>query len=151
MVSVIERPGISMYTPLPLAVSSLCATYSGETHDPLRSGQVRSTATSLGPDGRGGRVGLLGKDIVPPSGDVGYYYDPSNPAPTYGGWIFQSAPSPGGVGCVDQSPLSVRPDVLQFNSLRLRKELAICGGDITATLTVSTLAYEEASCWHRGR
>lgn len=94
----------------------------------------------LGPDGEGGRAGLLGKDIFPPSGDVGYYYDPSNPAPTYGGWIFQSAPSPGGVGCVDQSPLSVRQDVLQFNSLRLRKELAICGGDITATLTVSSTA-----------
>ena len=30
--------------------------------------------------------------------------------------------------------------MLQFNSLRLRKELAICGGDITATLTVSSTA-----------
>jgi putative CocE/NonD family hydrolase len=71
------------------------------------------------------------------SGSVTYTYDPSAPAPSYGGWLFKQTVNPHYQGCVDQSPLASRSDVLQFNSPALSEDLAICGS-ITATLTVSS-------------
>lgn len=85
-----------------------------------------------------GAEGTLSSTIVPYTGSAFYKYDPSNPAPTYGGWIFQSQ-NPLGEGCVDQSPLSSRKDVIHFNNQALKEEYAICG-EITATLTVGSSA-----------
>jgi putative CocE/NonD family hydrolase len=76
---------------------------------------------------------------APSGGSISYKYDPSDPAPTYGGWIFQNT-NPNGEGCVDQQPLGSRKDVLQFNGETLVDDLAICGGDITATLSVGSTA-----------
>jgi len=76
--------------------------------------------------------------VSPSLGEVSYVYDPSNPAPTYGGWIFQHT-NPNGEGCVDQSPLAARADVLQFNGAPLEEDLAICG-EISASLLVGSSA-----------
>jgi predicted acyl esterase len=73
------------------------------------------------------------------SGSVTYTYDPSDPADTYGGWLFKQEINPHYEGCVDQSPLGARQDVLQFNTKPLQDELALCG-PVTAHLTVGSTA-----------
>ena len=45
--------------------------------------------------------------VRPSVGRVAYEYDPSDPAPTYGGWIFQDT-NPNDSGSVDQAPLRSR-------------------------------------------
>jgi len=70
--------------------------------------------------------------------NVSYVYDPSDPAPSYGGWIFQNT-NPLGSACVDQAPLAKRKDVIHFNSAPLDADLAICG-EITASITVGSSA-----------
>jgi len=76
--------------------------------------------------------------VSPSSGEVSYVYDPSKPAPTYGGWLFENS-NPNGEGCVDQSPLGARADVLQFDGEPLEEDLAICG-EISASLLVASSA-----------
>jgi hypothetical protein len=65
-----------------------------------------------------------------------YFYDPSDPAPTYGGNLFQNS-NVNGEGCMDQSPLSSREDVLNFDSTPLVFDKAICG-KVSAKLTVGS-------------
>jgi predicted acyl esterase len=76
---------------------------------------------------------------VSSSGSETYTYDPSDPADTYGGWLFKQAINPHYEGCVDQSPLGARGDVLQFNTQPLAEDLALCG-PVTAHLTVGSTA-----------
>jgi hypothetical protein len=107
------------------------------------------TLTWGSPSSTGASRVLLGKEkakVNTTSGDYGnisFVYDPSDPAPTYGGWIFAGSNMRNGsdsVGSVDQSPLGSRKDVLQYNTAPLQDDLALCGGDITATLTVGSTA-----------
>jgi len=91
----------------------------------------QQTSLYLGPNG-------TLDTTAPAAADISYVYDPSNPAPSYGGWIFQ-ATNPLGEAAVDQSPLSNRSDVLQFNGEPLADDLAICGA-ISASLTVASSA-----------
>jgi len=69
---------------------------------------------------------------------VTYVYDPSDPAPTFGGWNFRGA-NPNGEGSVDQAPLRERSDVIHFDGAPLAAPLAICGA-ISATLAVGSTA-----------
>lgn len=74
----------------------------------------------------------------PASSNQSYVYDPSDPAPTYGGNLFNSAPT---FGSVDQSLLSDRADVIQFDSAPVPQDLALCG-ETTATITVTSSAID---------
>ena len=69
---------------------------------------------------------------------VTYVYDPSDPAPTFGGWLFQNS-NPNGEGSVDQALLRERSDVIHFDGAPLAAPLAICGA-ISATLAVGSTA-----------
>jgi len=75
----------------------------------------------------------------PPRGSTqSYTYDPADPAPTLGGWLFNSAPT---YGSMDQASLSARGDVIQFNSTPLGQDKAICGA-VSATITVASSAVD---------
>ena len=77
-------------------------------------------------------------NVAPESGSISYVYDPSDPAPTYGGWYFQNS-NPTGEGSVDQSPLATRKDVLHFDGPLLHADTALCGA-INASLVVGSSA-----------
>jgi len=70
--------------------------------------------------------------------NTSFVYDPSDPAPTYGGWYFQDT-NPNDSGSVDQSPLLSRKDVIHFDGQPLDADLPLCG-PLTATLTVGSTA-----------
>jgi len=74
----------------------------------------------------------------PPSTSISYVYDPADPAPTFGGWIFQDT-NPNDSGSVDQSPLMTRNDVLHFDGAPLAADLPVCGA-LLAKLTVGSTA-----------
>ena len=74
------------------------------------------------------------------AGNVTYVYDPSDPAPTFGGWVFQdSNPDGGSSGSVDQALLRERSDVIHFDGAPLAAPLPICGA-VSATLAVGSTA-----------
>jgi len=73
-----------------------------------------------------------------PGASISYVYDPADPAPTYGGWIFQNT-NANGEGCVDQAPLRSRDDVIHFDGAPLHEDLAVCGA-LTAGLLVQSSA-----------
>jgi predicted acyl esterase len=85
-----------------------------------------------------GKEGILKFDTDVPADatPVSYTYDPADPVPTRGGYLFQDSPN---CGPMDQTPISDRPDVISFIGEPLPEKLAIMGA-VTARISVASTA-----------